>query len=61
VTVSGPNEGLISQAGGFGSFGEPVRLVRGPDGAVTGVQVAGTRMVSEAELAAELTQKYDRP
>jgi CubicO group peptidase (beta-lactamase class C family) len=60
VTVSGPDEGRISQASGFGSFGEPVSLVRGSDGAVTGVQVAGTLMVREDDLAAELTGRYER-
>jgi Beta-lactamase len=59
VTVSGPDEGRISQAGGFGSFGEPVRLIRGPDGALAGVQLAGTLMVREADLAAELTARYE--
>ncbi len=60
VTVSGPDEGRISQASGFASFGEPVRLIRGEDGGVTGVQLAGTLMVREADLAAELTGRYER-
>lgn len=60
VTVNGPDEGRISQASGFASFGEPVRLIRGEDGGVTGVQLAGTLMVREADLAAELTGRYER-
>ncbi len=61
ITVTVPDEGRISQAGGFGSFGEPVRLIRGPDGRLTGVQLAGTLMVREADLTAELLGRYERP
>jgi len=60
ITVTGPDEGRITQASGFGSFGEPVRLIRGDDGQVASVEVAGTRMVREADLAAELTGRYER-
>ena len=60
ITVTGPDEGHISQSGGFGSFGEPVRLVRGADSKVASVQLAGTRMVGEADLAAELVGRYER-
>ena len=60
VAVTGPGEGRITEAGGFGNFGEPVRLIRGDDGQVAAVQVAGTRMVREADLAAELTGRYER-
>ena len=42
LTVIGPSEALISQTGGFGSFGEPVTLRRGADGQVTAVKMAGT-------------------
>jgi D-alanyl-D-alanine carboxypeptidase len=61
ISVTGPDEGRINEAGGFGNFGEPVRLIRGDDGqVVTAIQVAGTRMVREADLAAELTGRYER-
>ncbi len=60
ITVSGPDDGRITEAGGFGAFGEPVRLIRGDDGEVAAVQVAGTLMVREADLAAELTGRYER-
>ena len=60
LTVDGGDRAKISQAGAFAHYGEPARLVRGADGAVTGVLLAGDRLVSEAELAAELTAKYDR-
>ena len=51
---------LWAAASGFGSFGERVRLIRGDDGQVARVEVAGTRMVREADLAAELTGRYER-
>jgi D-alanyl-D-alanine carboxypeptidase len=60
VTVSAADEGRISQAGGFGNFGEPVRLIRGDDGRVASLQLAGTRLVREADLAAELVGRYER-
>jgi hypothetical protein len=60
LTVGAPDEATISQASAFASYGEPVRLVRGPDGAVQAVMLAGTRMVSEAELAAEFVARYER-
>jgi beta-lactamase family protein len=60
ITVTGADEGRITQAGGFASYGEPVRLIRGADGRVEAVQSAGTRLVREADLAAELTGKYER-
>jgi CubicO group peptidase (beta-lactamase class C family) len=58
LTVTGPDAARISQAGGFASYGEAVRLVRGPSGEVTAVQLAGTRLVREAELAKELVERY---
>jgi len=59
LTVTGPDQAFISQAGAFASFGEPARLVRGPDGAVAEVHIAGNRSVSEAALAAELVARYE--
>ena len=59
LTVTGPDQARISQSGAFGSYGEPARLLRGADGAVTSVQVAGGRLIPEAALAAELTARYE--
>jgi CubicO group peptidase (beta-lactamase class C family) len=59
LTVTGPDQATISQAGAFASFGEPARLVRGADGAVAEVHIAGNRSVSEAALAAELVARYE--
>jgi CubicO group peptidase (beta-lactamase class C family) len=58
LTVTGPDEARVSQASAFASFGEPARLVRGEDGGVSEVRLAGNRLVSEAALAAELTGRY---
>ncbi len=59
LEVSG-DVATIRQAGAFASYGEPARLVRGPDGAVSEVQIAASRIVKEAALAAELTERYER-
>jgi CubicO group peptidase (beta-lactamase class C family) len=59
LTVTGPDQAYISQSGAFASFGEPAQLVRGADGAVTEVRMAGGRSVSEAALAAELIERYE--
>ena len=59
LTVAGPDEARISQAGAFASFGEPARLIRGEDGQVAEVMIAGGRLVSERVLAAELTGRYE--
>jgi CubicO group peptidase (beta-lactamase class C family) len=58
LTFTGPDEARISQAGAFASFGEPARLIRGEDGRVAEVMIAGGRLVSEAAMAAELTKRY---
>jgi len=58
LTVTGPAEARIVEAGAFDRYGETVRLVRGPGGAVAEVWIAGGKMVSEAALAAELVSRY---
>jgi CubicO group peptidase (beta-lactamase class C family) len=60
LTVTGPDEARISQAGAFANFGEPARLIRGEGGAVVAVNLGGSRMVTEAELTQELTARYER-
>jgi CubicO group peptidase (beta-lactamase class C family) len=60
LTVNGDDAATISQAGAFASYGEPARLIRGADGEVEALMLAGARMVSEAALAEELTAKYGR-
>lgn len=58
LTVTGPDEARVSQASAFASYGEPARLVRGADGAVREVRLAGNRLVSEAALTSELRERY---
>jgi D-alanyl-D-alanine carboxypeptidase len=60
LTLTGPDEARISQAGAFASYGEPARLMRGADGAVAEVLIAGGRSIPEAALAAELLGRYAR-
>jgi D-alanyl-D-alanine carboxypeptidase len=60
LTVTGPDTARISQAGAFANYGEPARLIRGADGAVVAVQIAGGRMIAEADLAQELIGRYER-
>ncbi|HEX4195926.1 MAG TPA: serine hydrolase domain-containing protein [Caulobacteraceae bacterium] len=58
LTLTGPDEARISQSSAFGNFGEPARLLRGADGAIREVQLAGGRLVAEAALVEEINAKY---
>ena len=60
LTVTGPDEAGVSQAGAFANYGEPVRLVRDATGVVTAVRLAGEDMVGEAAIAEELMRRYER-
>ena len=60
LTVTGPDEARISEAGAFASYGEGARLIRGDGGEVTEVMIAGGRLIPEAAMAAELTGRYER-
>ena len=57
LTVDG-DSGVISQAGAFASHGEPASLIRDSAGEVTTVRLGGSRMVREAELITELSERY---
>jgi CubicO group peptidase (beta-lactamase class C family) len=59
LTVTDPDQARISEAGAFASYGEGARLIRGEDGQVAEVMIAGGRLVSEAVMAAELTGRYE--
>jgi D-alanyl-D-alanine carboxypeptidase len=59
LTVTGPDEAQITQTGAFGNQGETVSLVRGANGLVSEVRLAGGRLLAEADLAAELTARYE--
>lgn len=60
LTITAPDEASITEAGAFASYGEPARLIRGPDGQVSEVMIGGSRLVTEAAMAAELTERYER-
>jgi len=54
ITVSGPDRGTIAVANGYGSHGEAVERIRGSDGQVKELKLAGTTLVPEERVAAEL-------
>jgi CubicO group peptidase (beta-lactamase class C family) len=60
LTATGADEARISEAGAFAHYGEPARLIRGDDGQIREVRLAGDRLIPEAALAAELTARYGR-
>jgi CubicO group peptidase (beta-lactamase class C family) len=60
LTVTGKDEARITQSGAFANFGEPARLIRDDKGVVSAVQLASSRMVSEAALTEELVGRYER-
>jgi len=59
LEIAGKSEGRIALAGGYGSHGEPVRRVRRKSGEIGEVWLAATKLLPEAELAAEMTARYD--
>ena len=58
LSVTGPDSATIRRAGGFGSHGEPVRLLRGRAGKVSSVHFAGAKLVDEAAISRELRARY---
>ncbi len=61
IEVTGPDVGRIVASDGFGNYREPVRLVRNEAGAVVKYSVAGTRLVPEGVVIAEMTTLYEPP
>ena len=57
-TRAGVEHGHIALAGGYGSHGEPVRLLRDANGRVVELWLAGTRYQPQAKVARELVRKY---
>jgi D-alanyl-D-alanine carboxypeptidase len=51
-------DGRITLAGGFGSHGEPARLVLNAKGRATAFWLGGTRLQTEKQAAKELRQRY---
>ncbi|KQU52056.1 serine hydrolase [Bosea sp. Leaf344] len=61
ITLIAPDEGRIDRASGFHSPGETVRLNRAADGSVESVQLAGTLVLPEAAMKAEMEARYCAP
>jgi len=59
LAVTSRDEARIAQAGSFHSYGEPVRRIRGKDGKVSALRVAGGKMVPEDVLVNEVTARYE--
>jgi CubicO group peptidase (beta-lactamase class C family) len=59
VTLEGPDEGRVTRGSGFGSPGEPVRLIRDAGGKVEAVQMAGNRLVGETTIRSEMLARYE--
>jgi CubicO group peptidase (beta-lactamase class C family) len=58
ISVSDKDNGRFTAATGLARYGEDVRRVRRADGTVGEVWFGGTRLVPEAEAAAELKARY---
>lgn len=59
IEITGRDHGKVRRSSGFGSPGEPARLVRNRQGRVSDVLLAGNKFISEARAAAELKRNYD--
>lgn len=59
IAVTDKDTGRVAEAQAFGDLGEPVRRVRGADGAVSSIWIGGKHQLAEAEFIAEVTQRYD--
>ena len=58
IAVTEADTGTIRFAPGIANFGEDARLVRGKNGRVREVWLAGTKYVPERRLASELNRRY---
>ena len=58
ISVGAKDRGRITRATGFGSYGEDVRLIRGRNRKVVGLQFAGSRLLPEPQVVAEIKRRY---
>ena len=58
IEVTGRDTGRIALAAGYASHGQAVHRTRNKAGTVTDVWLAGSRLIPEKTLAAELERKY---
>jgi hypothetical protein len=59
ITVTGRDKGQITRAPGGGSFAQGVRRVRDKEGEVAELWLAGSRLLTEAEVAKEMRERYE--
>ena len=57
IELSGPTEGRIAVAGGFGSYGEPARLTLSTEGAPERLKLGGTDLLPEAAFVSEIADR----
>ena len=60
LEVRSRNEGRIMLAGGYGSHGEPVRLIRNNSGEILEVWLGGARFLREAKVVKEMEARYQK-
>lgn len=58
IAAAGRDQGRISHAHGYASYGEGVRRVRGANGKVAELWLGGMKLLPEARLAAEMGRRY---
>jgi hypothetical protein len=58
ISISCKDRGRVSLASGFARHGEDVRRLRGGNGAVAELWLGGVRFLPEAQLIAELKERY---
>jgi len=59
IKLTGRDSGVIALAGGYASHGENVRRVRNASGRVSEVWMSGSKLLSEARVAAEMEKRYE--
>jgi CubicO group peptidase (beta-lactamase class C family) len=58
IAVTGRDKGSLALANGYSSHGEPVRRERDASGQVAAVWFGGSRLRPEAEVSADMAQRY---
>jgi D-alanyl-D-alanine carboxypeptidase len=58
IEATGADTARIAHGSGFGSIGEPVRLLRAPDGTPRELRLGGVQLLPEPALAREITARY---
>ncbi len=59
LTPTGSDSAMISEANGYGSYGQTVRLVRDVSGTVREILFAGSHLKSQQDAAAEAIARYE--